>query len=70
MAEQAKIAKTEKQFAEILQQIQQAKQRAFQQVNTVLVELYWNIGDYISKQVTSWGLALHSLCNFFHINIL
>jgi molybdenum cofactor biosynthesis enzyme MoaA len=49
MAKQTKIAKTDKQFAEILQQIQQAKQRAFQQVNTVLVELYWNIGDYISK---------------------
>lgn len=57
MAKFKQIAQTEKQFSEILQQIQQAKQRAFQQANTVLVELYWTIGEYISKQVLSsgWG---------------
>ena len=57
MVKQVKISETEKQFAEILLQIQQAKQSAFQQVNSVLVELYWNIGKYISAQVTtsSWG---------------
>ena len=45
------------QFTEILSQIQTAKQRAFQQVNTLLVELYWNIGQYISSQVeqAGWG---------------
>lgn len=57
MTKQVKAAKTEKQFSEILVQIQQAKQHAFQQVNTVLVDLYWNIGKYISTQVTAsdWG---------------
>ena len=47
----------EERFSEILNQIQTAKQRAFQQANTLLVELYWNIGQYISRQVeqAGWG---------------
>ena len=57
MASQIKKQKTEKKFTEILHRIQQARQSAFQQVNTILVELYWNIGEYISNQVKSsgWG---------------
>lgn len=44
-------------FNPILQQIKQAKQKAYQQVNTVLVELYWSIGKEISNKVqtSSWG---------------
>ncbi len=47
----------ETQFTEVLQQIQRAKQKAFQQVNRTLVELYWNVGGYISKRVveSGWG---------------
>ncbi len=47
----------EEKFAEILRQIQQARQQAYQQVNTLLVELYWNIGQYITAQVkqAGWG---------------
>ena len=47
----------ELQFQEVLDRIQQAKQKAYQQVNFALIELYWNIGNYISKQVKneSWG---------------
>ena len=53
-------AKLETQFAEVLQQIQQAKQKAYQQINKTLVELYWNIGEYISKQVNQadWGKSI------------
>ena len=45
------------QFSEILQQIQTAKNRAIQKINSTLVELYWNIGQSISKQVEldHWG---------------
>lgn len=52
-----KSSDNNKQFAEVLQQIQTAKQHAFQQVNKVLVQLYWNIGQYISNQIeqTDWG---------------
>ncbi|MBF0233592.1 MAG: DUF1016 family protein [Desulfamplus sp.] len=71
MANQIEKQKTEKQFAEILHRIQQAKQRAFQQVNTILVELYWNIGEYISKQVkrSGWGKGvIKELADFIKIS--
>ena len=47
----------EKHFNEVLARIRQAKQRAFQLANATLVELYWNIGRYVSSQVIneSWG---------------
>lgn len=48
---------TEKQFTEVLSQIQMAKQQAFQEVNKVLLQLYWNIGQYVSSHVrkAEWG---------------
>ncbi len=51
---------TETQFSEVLAQIQQAKQQAFQQVNQTLVQLYWTIGQYISRQVeqAGWGKGI------------
>lgn len=61
----------EKQFAEILNQIQTAKQRAYQQTNTLLVELYWNIGKYVSQQakVASWGKStVEQLAAFIEYN--
>ena len=44
-------------FSDILQQIQSSKQKAYAQVNSTLVELYWNIGKHISTKVKakSWG---------------
>ena len=44
-------------FGEVLQLIQSAKQRAYQAVNTELVALYWQVGEYISKKMASaeWG---------------
>ncbi len=47
----------EQQFIEVLSQIRTAKQLAYQQVNKALVELYWNVGAYISSQVkvAKWG---------------
>ena len=50
----------EAEFGDILAQIQQSKQKAFTQVNAVLVELYWNIGKHISQQVdsNSWGRGI------------
>ena len=40
-------------FSEVLSLIQTAKQRAYQAVNTELVNLYWQIGEYISRKVES-----------------
>lgn len=55
--EAALVNHNEVQFAEVLSQIKIAKQRAFQHVNETLVQLYWNIGEYIAQQIKiqSWG---------------
>jgi predicted nuclease of restriction endonuclease-like (RecB) superfamily len=47
----------ERSFAEVVALIQSAKQRAMQAVNTQLVELYWQVGDYISHKLeqAEWG---------------
>ncbi len=48
---------SESQFAEVVTLIQQARGRAVQRVNAELIDLYWNIGAYISRKVASseWG---------------
>ena len=50
-------AALEASFAEIVDLIQQARQRALQAVNTELVDLYWCIGEFISQRLASdgWG---------------
>ncbi len=47
----------DKQFSEVLNQIQKAKQKAYQQVNSILVELYWNIGKYLSLRIKEANLG-------------
>lgn len=44
-------------FTKIVELINQSKQRAFTSVNKELINLYWNIGEYISKKTESdgWG---------------
>ena len=44
-------------FAEVVQLIDAARQHAYQAVNTALIELYWQIGAYISRklQAAEWG---------------
>ena len=44
-------------FAEVLSLIGQARQRAFQVVNTEVIDLYWRVGEYISGRIASdgWG---------------
>ncbi len=45
------------QFSEIAQFIVKARQKAMQTVNTVLIDLYWQIGEYISHKIAhaEWG---------------
>lgn len=47
-------------FSHISQMIAQAKERAYHAVNKELVTLYWNIGEYVSKQVQAkaWGKSV------------
>lgn len=44
-------------FTDIAQLITQAKQRAVQAVNTTLIELYWAVGERISRKIAAseWG---------------
>ena len=44
-------------FDEIAQMIARAKQRAYSAINTMLVELYWQVGAYIHNKLESatWG---------------
>jgi predicted nuclease of restriction endonuclease-like (RecB) superfamily len=50
----------EKSFAEVVEMIQSAKQSVMQTVNAQLVELYWQVGAYISHKLeqSEWGDAV------------
>jgi predicted nuclease of restriction endonuclease-like (RecB) superfamily len=54
--------KHEQQFIEVIQLINKARASAYKVVNTELINLYWNIGKYISEQVISqaWGKSVVS----------
>lgn len=45
------------QFADIIELIKQSRAAAIKAVNTELINLYWNVGAYISKRLTeaNWG---------------
>ncbi|TXT50680.1 MAG: hypothetical protein FD137_258 [Spirochaetes bacterium] len=44
-------------FSEVVALIEQSRQRALQAVNTGLIDLYWQVGAYISKKLANatWG---------------
>lgn len=44
-------------FSEITRLIDSARQRAYQAVNTTLIELYWQVGAYLSGKIAAaeWG---------------
>ena len=56
-APHAPAAAVEASFAEVVGLIEQARQRAYQAVNTELIGLYWQIGEYISGKLAAaeWG---------------
>jgi predicted nuclease of restriction endonuclease-like (RecB) superfamily len=47
----------ESSFREVVEMIEAARARAYQAVNTELIDLYWRIGEFISRQITAagWG---------------
>jgi hypothetical protein len=47
----------ESSFREVVNLIQRARQRAFHAVNTELIDLYWRVGEYISRKLETaeWG---------------
>ncbi|WP_027358257.1 PDDEXK nuclease domain-containing protein [Desulforegula conservatrix] len=44
-------------FDEVLELIGNARQKAYQSVNTTLIDLYWQVGAYISRKIEAaeWG---------------
>lgn len=44
-------------FAEVVNLIQTARQRAIRSVNTALIELYWRIGEYLHHKIEADGWA-------------
>ncbi len=50
----------EQDFSEVLKQIQLSKEKAYKQVNTVLIDLYWSIGQYVSLKCIkeNWGKSV------------
>ena len=49
-----------RQFSEVVRMIHNARYNAIKSVNAELVKLYWSIGEYISRKVSSaeWGEAV------------
>jgi predicted nuclease of restriction endonuclease-like (RecB) superfamily len=49
--------KIEEQFGTVAQLIRNSRYKALKAVNTTLIELYWNIGEYIYKRIEAaeWG---------------
>lgn len=47
-------------FSDIINLIQQARNNAIRAVNAELINLYWNVGEYISKRVetSEWGQSV------------
>ena len=50
-------ASEERAFAEVVEMIQAARGRAVAAVNTALIDLYWQVGEYISRKLetAAWG---------------
>lgn len=48
---------SKKQFGELVQIIKNARNKAIQTVNTELIQLYWQVGEYISRRIekAEWG---------------
>lgn len=51
------VVSNEARFAEVIALIEAARGRAYQAVNTELVSLYWQLGEYISGKIATaeWG---------------
>lgn len=50
----------QKQFSNVIRLIKRSRDNVIKLVNTKLIDLYWNIGQYINIQTESvtWGVLL------------
>jgi predicted nuclease of restriction endonuclease-like (RecB) superfamily len=64
------VSPDEASFAEVVQLIQQSQQRAYQGVNAELIDLYWRVGEYISRKIEAaeWGDGIvTALANYIQV---
>ena len=62
---------TNKDFHSVLSLIQSSKQKAYKEVNTILVELYFEVGKVLSRKVkeAKWGKSvIRELADFIRLN--
>jgi hypothetical protein len=54
-------AKDEPAFSEVVRLIAASRERAIRDLNTVLIDLYWRVGEIISRQIEAaeWGDGSH-----------
>ncbi len=54
------IQQQQQQFTDVINLIKQSRIKAIKAVNTELINVYWNIGEYISKKVeiAEWGQSV------------
>ncbi len=58
LSAQSRVAAShERSFAEVVGLIERSRQRAYQAVNTELVDLYWRIGQYLHRKIEADGWA-------------
>jgi predicted nuclease of restriction endonuclease-like (RecB) superfamily len=57
MCEQTNELQNKKEFSEVLNKIQETRKKVFNHINTALIDLYWQIGQFISYRVKTetWG---------------
>ncbi len=46
------IEKYDRSFQKVVEIVENAKQHAFQKVNEELITMYWQVGEYVSQQVS------------------
>ena len=51
------VVANEQSFREVVSLIEKARRKAFHAVNTTLIDLYWQVGKYISRklEIAAWG---------------
>lgn len=59
-------AAEEKAFGEILELIQAARARSLAAVNTALIDLYWQIGQSISRRIDAEGWGKNTVAALAH----
>ena len=55
-----KLDNLDNQFREVVLLIQSFRNNALRLINTSLIDLYWNLGEYISRRISTeeWGKSI------------